>query len=144
MEKTILSISGKPGLFVLVSRGRSTLIVETMDEQKKRFPVGLRDRVTSLSDVSMYTDDEDVPLFTVFKNIYEKLEGKPIEWDIKKASAKKMEEFMEMALPSYDRDRVYPNDMRKLAQWYNILIKNGCTDFELPKEDVEENTAPEA
>ena len=144
MEKTILSISGKPGLFVLVSRGRSTLIVETMDEQKKRFPVGLRDRVTSLSDVSMYTDDEDVPLFTVFKNIYEKLEGKPIEWDIKKASAKKMEEFMEMALPSYDRDRVYPNDMRKLAQWYNILIKNGCTDFELPKENVEENTPPEA
>ena len=139
-----MSISGKPGLFVLVSRGRSTLIVETMDEQKKRFPVGLRDRVTSLSDVSMYTDDEDVPLFTVFKNIYEKLEGKPIEWDIKKASAKKMEEFMEMALPSYDRDRVYPNDMRKLAQWYNILIKNGCTDFELPKENVEENTAPEA
>lgn len=139
-----MSISGKPGLFVLVSRGRSTLIVETMDEQKKRFPVGLRDRVTSLSDVSMYTDDEDVPLFTVFKNIYEKLEGKPIEWDIKKASAKKMEEFMEMALPSYDRDRVYPNDMRKLAQWYNILIKNGCTDFELPKENVEENTPPEA
>ena len=139
-----MSISGKPGLFVLVSRGRSTLIVETMDEQKKRFPVGLRDRVTSLSDVSMYTDDEDVPLFTVFKNIYEKLEGKPIEWDIKKASAKKMEEFMEMALPSYDRDRVYPNDMRKLAQWYNILIKNGCTDFELSKENVEENTPPEA
>lgn len=81
------------------------MIVETLDEQKRRFPVGLRDRVTSLNDVSMYTDDEDVPLFTVFKNIYEKQEGKPVEWNIKKASDKELGDFMAMALPTYDRDR---------------------------------------
>lgn len=144
MEKTILSISGKPGLFVLVSRGRSALIVETLDEQKRRFPVGLRDRVTSLNDVSMYTDDEDVPLFTVFKNIYEKQEGKPVEWNIKKASDKELGDFMAMALPTYDRDRVYPNDMRKLATWYNILVKNGYTDFELPEEEGSGEASAEA
>lgn len=142
MDKTILAITGKPGLFVLVSRGRSTLIVETLDEQKKRFPVGMQDRITSLNDVSMYTDDDDTPLFNVFKNIFEMQKGELVDIEPKKASKAELEEFMAKALPEYDRDRVYQNDIRKLITWYNILVKNGLTDFELPSE--EEETAEEA
>lgn len=138
-EKTILAISGKPGLFLLVSQGRNTLIVESLDEQKKRFPVSQHDKITSLKDVSMYTDDDDnIPLFNVFNNIKEMQDGKIIDINGKKASKDELEEFMAKALPNYDRDRVYQNDIRKLISWYNILIQNGINDFELPEEKDEE------
>jgi dephospho-CoA kinase len=138
MEKTILAISGKSGLYVMVSRGRSTIIVETLDEQKKRFTVGLHDKITSLNDVSMYTDGDDTPLLTVFNNIKTMQDGKPVDLDPKKASKEQLEDFMAKALPDYDRDRVYQNDIRKLITWYNILVTNGITDFDLPEEQSEE------
>jgi dephospho-CoA kinase len=138
MEKTILDISGKSGLYVMVSRGRSTIIVETLDEQKKRFAVGLHDKITSLNDVSMYTDGDDTPLLTVFNNIKTMQDGKPVDLDPKKASKEQLEDFMAKALPDYDRDRVYQNDIRKLITWYNILVTNGITDFDLPEEQSEE------
>ena len=138
MEKTILAISGKSGLYVMVSRGRSTIIVETLDEQKKRFTVGLHDKITSLNDVSMYTDGDDTPLLTVFNNIKTMQDGKPVDLDPKKASKEQLEDFMAKALPDYDRDRVYQNDIRKLIMWYNILVTNGITDFDLPEEQSEE------
>ena len=138
MEKTILAISGKSGLYVMVSRGRSTIIVETLDEQKKRFAVGLHDKITSLNDVSMYTDGDDTPLLTVFNNIKTMQDGKPVDLDPKKASKEQLEDFMAKALPDYDRDRVYHNDIRKLITWYNILVTNGITDFDLPEEQSEE------
>ena len=138
MEKTILAISGKSGLYVMVSRGRSTIIVETLDEQKKRFAVGLHDKITSLNDVSMYTDGDDTPLLTVFNNIKTMQDGKPVDLDPKKASKEQLEDFMAKALPDYDRDRVYQNDIRKLITWYNILVTNGITDFDLPEEQSEE------
>lgn len=136
MEKTILAISGKSGLYVMVSRGRSTIIVETLDEQKKRFAVGLHDKITSLNDVSMYTDGDDTPLLTVFNNIKTMQDGKPVDLDPKKASKEQLEDFMAKALPDYDR--VYQNDIRKLITWYNILVTNGITDFDLPEEQSEE------
>lgn len=138
MEKTILAISGKSGLYVMVSRGRSTIIVETLDEQKKRFAVGVHDKITSLNDVSMYTDGDDTPLLTVFNNIKTMQDGKPVDLDPKKASKEQLEDFMAKALPDYDRDRVYQNDIRKLITWYNILVTNGITDFDLPEEQSEE------
>jgi dephospho-CoA kinase len=138
MEKTILAISGKSGLYVMVSRGRSTIIVETLDEQKKRFAVGLHDKITSLNDVSMYTDGDDTPLLTVFNNIKTMQDGKPVDLDPKKASKEQLEDFMAKTLPDYDRDRVYQNDIRKLITWYNILVTNGITDFDLPEEQSEE------
>jgi dephospho-CoA kinase len=138
MEKTILAISGKSGLYVMVSRGRSTIIVETLDEQKKRFAVGLHDKITSLNDVSMYTDGDDTPLLTVFNNIKTMQDGKPVDLDPKKAGKEQLEDFMAKALPDYDRDRVYQNDIRKLITWYNILVTNGITDFDLPEEQSEE------
>ena len=141
MEKTILSISGKPGLYVLLSRGRSTLIVESLDEQKKRMSVGLRDKVTSLNDISMYTDDDDVLLSSVFDNVFKFNEGKKVDIDPKKASKEDLAKFMAKVLPQYDRDRVYPNDIRKIISWYNILVENGITDFSTSDEGAEEAAA---
>ena len=139
MLEKILAISGKPGLYKLLSRGNNSLIVETLDAQKKRMPVFGADKVISLADIAMYTDDEEVPLRRVFKNIQEKEGGKKTSLDYKKASKDELAAFMGEALPNYDRDRVYPADMKKLAQWYNILIENEITDFEEPKtENTEE------
>ena len=139
MLEKILAISGKPGLYKLLSRGNNSLIVETLDAQKKRMPVFGTDKVISLADIAMYTDDEEVPLRRVFKNILEKEGGKKTSLDYKKASKDELAAFMGEALPNYDRDRLYPADMKKLAQWYNILIENEITDFEEPKtENTEE------
>lgn len=129
MEKTILSISGKPGLYLLVSRGRNTLIVESLDAQKKRQNVGLRDKVTSLNDISIYTEDEDTPLMQVFKNIFDQNEGQLVDIDTKKADKNALYDFMAKALPDFDRDRVYPGDIKKMINWYNILLREGYTDF---------------
>ena len=132
MLETVLAISGKPGLYKLVSRGNNSLIVETLDAQKKRMPIFGADKVISLADIAMYTDEEEVPLRRVFKNILEKEGGKKTSLDYKKASKDELAAVMAEALPNYDRDRVYPADMKKLAQWYNILVENGVTDFDDP------------
>lgn len=133
MLEKILAISGKPGLYRLVSRGNRSLIVETLDSQKKRMPAFASDKVISLADIAMYTDAEEVPLRQVLKTIFENEGGKKTTVDYKKASAAELATFMEKALPNYDRDHVYPADMKKLIQWYNILIDNGITDFDEPK-----------
>lgn len=130
MKDTILSISGRPGLFRLVSRGNGNIIVETIDAEKKRFAVGQRDRVTSLNDITMYSDDDNVELMKVFKNICDQYEGKTVGMNHKTATKEELDKFMADALPSYDRDRVHASDVRKLLQWYNILVANGYSDFE--------------
>jgi dephospho-CoA kinase len=130
MLETILAISGKPGLYRLVSRGNRSLIVETLDKAKKRMPAFGTDRVISLADIAMYTDSEEVPLRQVLKNIFEKEGGKIASVDPKKASKEDLAEFVGEVLPNFDRDRVFPSDMKKLVQWYNILVENGITDFD--------------
>ena len=130
MLETILAISGKPGLYRLVSRGNRSLIIETLDSQKKRMPVFGTDKVISLSDIAMYTDDEEVPLRQVLKNIQTKQEGQKLDIDIKQATKDQLFDFLGEVLPNFDRDRVYPADIKKLIQWYNLLIDNGITDFE--------------
>ncbi|MBO4487024.1 MAG: DUF5606 domain-containing protein [Bacteroidaceae bacterium] len=132
MKENILAISGKPGLYMLIAHGTSTLIVETLDDQKKRFNVSSRDRITSLNDVSIYTEDEDVKLMTVFNSMKEHEQGKPVDMDVKKATKEQLADYVAQVLPNFDRDRVYPNDMRKLISWYNILVQNGLTDFSDP------------
>ena len=128
--ETILSIAGKPGLFRLVSRGKQTLIVETLDENKRRLPAFATDRVTSLGDIAMFTDSEDIPLWQVLKNVGEKEQSKPCSINYRKASGKELREYFAEVLPEYDRDRVHDSDIKKLLQWYDILVKNGITDFE--------------
>ncbi len=130
MLKKILAISGKPGLFRLVSKGKRTLVVETLDEAHRRMPAFGTERIISLGDVAMYTDSEEVPLRQVLKTILEQQEGKPVGIDLKQASKEELAAFMAKALPNYDRDRVHPSDIRKLVQWYNILVTNQITDFD--------------
>lgn len=130
MKETILAISGKPGLYRLVSRGKANLIVETLDSTKKRIPAFASDRVTSLADVAMYTDDDDIALWKVLKSLGEKEGSKECSLNYKKASAKELREFFAEVLPTYDRERVHDSDIKKLIQWYNILVNAGITDFE--------------
>ena len=145
MKQNILAISGKPGLYLMVARGTNTLIVETVDEQKKRFNVSVRDRITSLNDVSMYVDDgDDVNLMNVFEAMKQKEGGKAVQIDLKKASKDELADYVGEVLPNYDRDRVYPNDMRKLIQWYNILVNNGYTEFVDAEKEKDDDSAAEA
>ena len=128
--ETILSIAGKPGLYRLVSRGKMNLIVETLDAVHRRMPAFATDRVTSLADIAMYTDSDDIPLWQVLKNVGEKEASKPCSLNYKKCSAKELHDYFAAVLPDYDRDRVHDSDIKKLLQWYNILVENGITDFE--------------
>ena len=130
MLETILSIAGKPGLYKLVSRAKMNLIVETIDEKKKRMPTFATDRVTSLSDISMFTEGEDVPLYEVLVKVREKEEGKVASLDWRKASAKQLQDYFAEVLPDFDRDRVHNSDIKKLLQLYDILINAGISNFE--------------
>ncbi len=129
MLRTILSISGKPGLYKLISRGKNMLIVEALDGSKKRQPIYSTDKVISLGDIAMYTDNEEVPLNEVLNNVKSKENGNLVQLDTKKVSGKELHDYMSEVLPNYDKDRVYPNDIKKLVSWYNILINNGIKDF---------------
>ena len=128
--ETILSIAGKPGLFRLVSRGKMNLIVEALDETHKRMPAFATDRVTSLADIAMFTDSDDIPLWQVLKNMGEKEQSKECTLNYKKCTGKELKEYFAEVLPDFDRDRVHDSDIKKLIQWYNILVAAGLTDFE--------------
>lgn len=137
MKDTILAVSGKPGLHKLISQGRGMIIVESIDEAKKRMPAGARDRVTSLKDVTMYTETEDKPLMEIFQAIFETENGAPVALNFKEASKKELADFMASIVPDYDRDRVHDSDIRKLIQWYNILVRGGYTQFVDEENDEE-------
>lgn len=137
MLETILAISGKPGLFKLVSRGNRSLIVETLDAQKKRFPAFGTDKVISLADIAMYTDEKEVPLREVLNNIKAKESGKTASIDWRKASKDELFAYLGEVLPNFDGDRIYPSDVKKLVQWYNVLIENGLTDFDETLKETE-------
>jgi hypothetical protein len=138
MLKEILSISGKPGLYKMVSQAKNMIIVESLTDGK-RIPAYSRDKVISLGDIAIYTMTEDMPLRDVLEKISLKENGNacPVKSD---ADNNALRRYMEEVLPDYDRDRVYPSDMRKLFSWYNILIQSGITDFS-EKEDSQETEA---
>lgn len=128
MLKQILAITGKPGLYRLVSRGNNMLIVESLVDGK-RMPTYMRDKIVSLADVSMFTEGDDIALSEVLTKTGEKEGLKPASIDPKKADNKALGAWFAEVLPNYDRDRVYPSDIRKLILWYNILVNAGITDF---------------
>lgn len=128
MLKTILAISGKPGLYKLISQAKYMLIVENIAD-KKRMPVYASDKVISLGDIAMYTDAEEVPLATVLESVKKKENGAEVQFNYKKASSDELHGFMAAVLPNYDRDRVHTSDIKKLIQWYNLLVSSGETDF---------------
>ena len=125
MLQTILAISGKPGLYKLVSRAKNSLIVEILDETHRRIPAFASDRITSLADIAMYTEGDDVPLAKVLENLKKLEEGKPASIDFKKAKGDELRDYFAKVLPDFDRERVHNSDIKKLIQWYN-----GITDFE--------------
>lgn len=128
--ETILSIAGKPGLYRLVSRGKMNLIVEALDETHRRMPAFATDRVTSLADIAMYTDADDVPLWQVLKSVGEKEQSKPTSLNYRKCPARELRAYFAEVLPNFDQERVHDSDIKKLLQWYDILVSNGYTDFE--------------
>ena len=123
MLKTILSVSGKPGLFRLVSNAKNMVIVESLTD-KRRLPIYARDKVVSLGDIAMYTDEGEVPLSEVLTKIQVKENGAQasVATNSKPDVLKKY--FAEI-LPTYDRDRVYDTDIKKLIGWYNLLTAAG-------------------
>jgi dephospho-CoA kinase len=130
MKETILAISGKPGLYKLVSHAKNSLIVEALDETHKRMPAFGTDRITSLADVAMFTETEDVPLMTVLAAMRDLEGGKTSSVDFRKASPAELHEYFSKVLPDWDKDRVQNSHIKKLIQWYDILVKAGITDFE--------------
>lgn len=138
MLKIILAITGKPGLYKLVSRGNNMLIVESLVDGK-RIPTYSRDKIVALSDISMFTTGDDIALSEVLTKVGEKQGLTPIEGDIKKLSNDELKTWFGTVLPNWDEDRVYPSDIRKLMQWYNVLVNAGITDFTVKdEEEVEE------
>ena len=111
------------------------LIVESLDATKKRFPAYGNEKIISLADIAMYTDEEEVPLYEVLESIKTKENGEAISLDIKKAKPEELRAYLAEVLPNFDRDRVYVTDIKKLIQWYNILVANGMTDFVVVDED---------
>jgi len=130
----ILVISGKPGLYELVSQTKGGAIVESLLD-KHRTPVFQHDRISSLNEISMYTMDEDKPLREILQDMFRKEEGKTCTIDYKKASGKEVFDYFAQVLPNYDTDRVHASDVKKLIQWYNILVDAGKVDLEEPKQE---------
>lgn len=135
--ETILAISGKPGLWKLVSRGKANLIIEAVDPSKKRSVAFATDRITALADIAMYTDADDVPLTNILAALRDKEDGKPASINFKKCGREELRDYFATVLPDFDRERVHDSDIKKLLTWYNILVNNGITDFE--EEAQEEN-----
>lgn len=147
MDYTIFSVSGKPGLYKLVSRAKMNLIVEALDSTHRRVPVFASDRVTSLQDIAMYTNADDVPLMNILDAVLKKEDGKVCSLNYRKCSKEELHEYFASVLPDYDRDRVHDSDIKKLLQWYNILVEAGVTDFlteEAPAENTDEAASEEA
>lgn len=126
MLKEILSISGKPGLYKLISNASNAIIVESIVDGK-RFPAYSNSKIIALEDISIYTENEDMPLKEVFKRIFEKENG--VTSISHKEPSDKITAYIGSVLPEYDKDRVYVSDMRKMIQWYNFLAEKKLLDF---------------
>ena len=136
LEK-ILSISGKPGLYQLENQTRTGFLATSLLDGKK-ISVSARQNVSLLSEIAIYTLTKELPLREVFSKISEKENGG--EAINHKSSRDQLEEYFFEVLPDYDEDRVYPSDIKKIVQWYNLLIKKGITDF---SEELSEATGKE-
>lgn len=134
MLKKILSITGKPGLYKLVGQGKNMLIVESLADGK-RFPAYARDKAVSLADIAIFTEMEELPLGEVLEKLKEKENGAKASID-PKSDSETLREYMEEILPDYDKDRVYPSDIKKLITWYNILVEKNLTDFIEKEEEI--------
>ena len=131
----IISVAGKPGLFQVISQSKNAIIVESLID-KKRVAVNATQNVSFLENIAIYTYEEDLPLLNVFKAISEKAEGKKAISH--KESGNKLQAYFAEVLPNYDDERVYTSNIKKVIQWYNLLIDAGL-DFSKIEESTEEN-----
>jgi hypothetical protein len=131
----ILSVAGKPGLYELITQTRSGFVAASLIAGKK-ISVGLKSNVSVLSEIAIYTLDEELPLRAVFLKMQVKEKGGKTSVNHKEDKIKLEEYFFEV-LPNYDEDRVYPSDIKKIIKWYNILLDKGLTDFSENKKDLD-------
>lgn len=136
MLKKILSVSGKPGLYQMVSQGKNMLIIESLTD-KKRIPAYARDKVISLGDIAIYTNGKEVPLYEVLSSVKQKENGQKVSIELSKASPDELRAYLAELLPDFDRERVYPTDIKRLLTWYNLLLEAGITEYE-PQEEKQE------
>jgi hypothetical protein len=118
----IIAISGRPGLYKVIAQGKNNIIVESLIDNK-RFPAYASDRISALDDISIYTYDDDAPLRELLSAVYKKEDGK--ECPSHKESLTVLQNYLLEILPNYDQERVYPSDVKKMFQWYNLLHKSG-------------------
>ena len=132
----IIAVSGKPGLFKVISQSKSAIIVAALGDNK-RAAISTTENVSLLENIAIYTYEEDVPLLKVLKAMYEKTEGK--EAISHKESGKKLEAFFAEVLPDYDAERVYTSNIKKVIQWFNLLVNSGMdfSKIEATKEETE-------
>jgi hypothetical protein len=137
MLKEMLSISGKPGLFKLISKGKNLFIAESLIDQT-RIPVYSKDKMVSLGDITMYTNEGDARLAQILQSIKQKENGEVISFS-PAITSEELRNYFSQVLPDFDRDRVYPSDIKKVMNWYNLLVKAGYTDFEEEKPEPDDN-----
>lgn len=135
----ILVISGKPGLYELVSQTKGGAIVESLTDHK-RYPVFKNDRISSLNEISIFTEEEDKPLREIMQDIFKKAEGKVLTLDIKKAANSEIFAYFKEVLPNYDTERVHASDVKKVLSWYNLLIDANKIDLLQPEEEAATET----
>jgi len=128
----ILSVAGKPGLYNLVAQSKNGIIVEALND-KKRLPIGSHTNVSALNDIAIYTFEGELPLKEIFRNIYKKEDGK--NGLSHKESSNAIYSYFSDIAPDFDDDRVYVSDMKKVLQWYNILLSHKLVDLELNEEE---------
>lgn len=142
MLREILSITGRPGLFKILSHGNKMIIVEDITT-KKRFPALQRDKIVSLGDIAMYTDSDDKPLNEILEEVYANMKGSTIDVKQLVESGKLKEKFAEI-IPNFDAERVHDNDIKKLFSWYNLLVNAGWTEFTKKEEEDKKDSQAEA
>jgi len=133
----MLSVSGKPGLFKLISKGKNMFIVESLIDGM-RIPVYSRDKVVSLGDITMFTNGGDARLSQILQSIKQKENGEEIPFS-HSITSDELRAYFAQILPDFDRERVYPSDIKKVMSWYNLLVKSGFTDFEEEPAPADEN-----
>ncbi|MBQ6955338.1 MAG: DUF5606 domain-containing protein [Bacteroidales bacterium] len=138
----ILVVSGKPDIYELVSQTKNGAIVESLAD-KKRIPVFKTDRISSLSEISIFTTEKEKPLGEVMQEIFRKEDGKNITFDIRKAANADLFAYFKEVLPNYDTEHVHASDVKKVLLWYNLLNNNGKVDLENPEEATEEEPKAE-
>ncbi len=136
--KEILSIAGRPGLFKTITQAKNGVIVESLSEGK-RFTAFAHERISSLEEISIFTEEDDMPLIDVFKMMFEKLEGK--QAIDPKSNKGALSKFFDEMIPEYDKERVYTSDIKKVISWYNTLVEKEMLEFPEEEEKEEENSA---